>query len=46
MLIFLIALAVAFGCFYLFNQEETEGGIPVGVIAFFVVMFFIALFFD
>ena len=42
--IFLIALAVAFGCFYFFKDTEDKGGIPVFVIAFFVVMIFIALF--
>ena len=39
-----LAIALCFGCFYFFKDAEDKGGIPVFIIAFFVVMFFIALF--
>ena len=38
--IFLIALSVAFGCFYFFKDKKDRGDVPEAAIAFAIVMFF------
>ena len=42
--IFLIALSVAFGCFYFFKDKKDRGKISEAAIAFAIVMFFMGLF--
>jgi hypothetical protein len=42
--IFLIALSVAFGCFYFFKDEKDRCDVPEAAIAFFIVVFFMGLF--
>ena len=42
--IFLIALSVAFGCFYFFKNEKDRDAVPEAAIAFAIVMFFMGLF--
>ena len=42
--IFLIAISVAFGCFYFLKDKKDRSDVSEAAIAFFVVMFFMGLF--
>ena len=42
--IFLIALSVAFGCFYFFKDKKDRDAVPEAAIAFAIVIFFMGVF--
>jgi len=45
-LYFLFAVVLVIACFFIFGDDETAAGMPIAIVAFFVILFLLALFFD